>query len=299
MIRSTLVLTSILLVAPLANADDLPKGTSDAKPASKGSTDVTTGKFEAASPVEESKDATELAISAGGVSTGGNSRSFAATANLAFRVRREQNQFTLLLAGNYARAKVADAPVQTTVENEQARARFDRFVSNHVVLFLGVQALRDRFRGLDLRTQVDPGVGYYFVNEKKVLFWVEGGYDFLYDVRRDDARTVLDDDKKPVLDASGQPVVLDKTKTVHSGRAFVGYSNKVSDGVGLAFGLEYLQALTDTTIYRLNLDMGVTSKIGKGFSLATTYSLKYDHAPLPGKEKIDHITSLALVYTVL
>ncbi len=286
---SLIVLSS---VSSVAYAEDLPKGTSKQDPASKGTTDVATGGFEAGGKVEDpakAKDATELTVAAGGISTGGNSRSFAATANLSLRVRREREQFSAILAGNYARAKLPGQETQTTVENEQAKIRYDHFISKNVVLFLGLQGLRDRFRGLALRAQIDPGVGYYFVNEAKELLWVEGGYDFMYDIRRDDSRTVLNAD-------GTVKEVLDKTRTVHSGRAFIGYNNMLTEGVAFNAALEYLQALTDTTIYRINFDIGITAKLGKKFSLATTYSLKYDHDPLPGKEKIDHVTSISLVY---
>jgi putative salt-induced outer membrane protein len=287
-LASLIVLTSV----SSAYAEDLPKGTSKQDPASKGTTEVATGGFEASGKAEDpakAKDATELSIAAGGINTGGNSRSFAATANLSMRIRRQDEQFTGILAGNYARAKLPGQETQTTVENEQAKLRYDHFISKNVVLFLGLQGLRDRFRGLALRAQVDPGVGYYFVNEAKELLWVEGGYDFMYDIRRDDSRTVFNAD-------GTVKEVLDKTKTVHSGRAFIGYNNTLTEGVAFNAALEYLQGLTDSTIWRMNFDIGVTAKLGKKFSLATTYSLKYDHAPLPGKEKIDHVTSISLVY---
>lgn len=287
---SLIVLSS---VSSVAYAEDLPKGTSKQDPASKGTTDVATGGFEASAKAEDpakAKDATELAIAAGGINTGGNSRSFAATANLSLRVRRQDDQISAILAGNYARAKLPGQETQTTVENEQAKIRYDHFISKNVVLFLGLQGLRDRFRGLALRAQVDPGVGYYFVNEAKELLWVEGGYDFMYDIRREDSRTVVN--------ADGSVQTLDKTRTVHSARAFLGYTNTLTEGVAFNTALEYLQALTDSTTYRINFDIGVTAKLGKKFSLATTYSLKYDHDPLPGKEKIDHVTSVSLVYAI-
>ncbi|MGZ3478298.1 MAG: DUF481 domain-containing protein, partial [Polyangiales bacterium] len=111
------------------------------------------------------------------------------------------------------------------------------------------------------------------------------------DIRRDDALTVTNPD--------GTTTTLDKTRTVHSGRAFLGYNSTLTEGVAFNFALEYLQALTSQKTYRVNLDIGISSKLSKSFSLSTTYSLKYDHDPLPGKEKIDHVTSIALAYAFL
>ncbi len=284
---------ALLLIPSAAAAQDgPPKGTSEAATVSKGSTEVTGGGFEAAKKDEKAKDATELSISAGGMQTTGNAKSLALTSLATFRLRRSENQFSALAAANYGRAAPPGGEVATTVENLQGRARYDRFLTGNFVAFLGLQARRDRFAGLDLRAQVDPGVGYYFINEEKVLLWGELGYDLLHDLRREDARIVRDK-------AGNVIEVLPASKTTHSARAFAGYSNKLNDVATFTIGVEYLQAVTDLKLYRVNGDATFTSKIGKGFSLAAAYSARYDAGALPGKQKLDTITSMNLVYTIL
>lgn len=131
----------------------------------------------------------------------------------------------------------------TTANNLQALARYDRFLGN-VSLFLSAQARNDRFQGLDLRQQVDPGVAYYFINEKTTQLWVELGYDLLFDVRRNDSRVQLDADKKPAVDAAGQPLpLLAKTRTIHSARGFIGFEYVLNEGSKLVAGIEALQGL--------------------------------------------------------
>jgi putative salt-induced outer membrane protein YdiY len=290
---------ALLLSAATARAEDLPKGTAKDAPASKGTTDVTTDSFEAGKKDDpaKAKDTTELAISAGGLAASGNSKLLALTTASTFRLRREQNQFSAALAGNYTRVGPPDGGESvTTVENIQGKSRYDRFLSGGFGVFLGLQGRRDRFQGLNLRLQVDPGVFYYFIDEASQQLWTELGYELQYDIRRDDS--IVDDRTgNPLLDPKGDP--LTKTKTVHSGRLFAGYSNKLNDAVTFTLGLEYLQALKDTTYWKFNGDAALTSKLGKSFSLATTFSLRYDHEPLPKKEKTDTITSLSLVYTLL
>lgn len=281
-----------------ARADAPAKGTAEAASVSKGSTDVTKEGFEAPAKDKDDKDAkdtTQLSIQAGGASAGGNSRLFAFTVASTFRIRREENQLSAALAANYSRTALPGTDYQTTVENEQAKARYDRFVAKHVSVFLGVQARRDRFQGLDARLQVDPGVAYYFVDEEKTQLWTELGYDYLHDIRRDDA--IRDAAGNPVLDADGAP--LSKTKSVHSARAFAGYTNALNDAVTFSLGLEYLQAVKDTTFWKLNGDATLASKIAEKFQLATAFSFRYDHAPLPGKQRSDTLISLNLVYTLL
>jgi putative salt-induced outer membrane protein YdiY len=269
------------------------KGTAATATATKGATDVTAEGFQAAKKKEaEAKDATELSLGAGALSTSGNSRNLALTSLATFRLRRSDDQFSALAAANYGRAGAPGREVVTTVENFQGRARYDRFVTTDVALFLGLQGRRDRFAGLALRTQVDPGVGYYFLNEEKRLLWTELGYDLLHDIRRDDARAVFDQNGARTGD-------LAKTRTTHSGRLFVGYGDKLNEAVVVTMGVEYLQALTDRKLHRINGDVSISSKIGKGFALATAFSARYDAGALPGKERLDTVTSANLVYTIL
>src|SRR5690606_42098848 len=54
---------------------------------------------------------------------------------------------------------------ETNVENLQAKARYDRFLSDRLTAFAAVSALRDRFQGLALRTNFDPGLAYYIVRD--------------------------------------------------------------------------------------------------------------------------------------
>lgn len=298
MIRAIRWVSPVLMCAPVASAQDFPQGTATAKPASSGTTNVTSDKFETASPPAESKDASELSLSLGGLAASGNSRLLSLTSADKLRIRRQDDQFSAIVAANYSRTATAGAPMASTVDNQQLKTRYDRFFGN-LTLFLGAQARRDRFQGLDLRFQVDPGLGYYFVNEKTHLAWAEVGYDYLHDIRRNDALLVVDKNNIPVLDAAGDPTRISKTKSVHSARAFFGYSNRVSDQVTFDVGLEYLQGISDTTFWKLNGDAAITSKIAGNFSLATALSLRYDHAPLAGKESTDVTTSVSLIYTLL
>jgi putative salt-induced outer membrane protein len=280
---------ALVTLAASAAADDVPAGTMSSTAASSGSTDVaSSGKFEApsAKPAddEKSKNTTEAQILGGGLLATGNSRSLAATASTSFRMRREQNQFSVLAAANYARAAAdSTSPVKPTVENYQGKLRYDRFVASSFALFLASSARRDRFQKLDLRLNVDPGAAFYFVDEPNQQLWGELGYDFQFD---DNAQTAVD--------AGAQ-----KTVNTHSGRAFLGYRNALNEAVAFTTGVEYLQGLADTNKFRVNWDAGLTSKIAGHFSLATTFSMRFDHAPNPGVKDTDLTTAVSLVYQLL
>jgi putative salt-induced outer membrane protein len=262
-------------------------GTMKQDAASKGTTDVATETFDATKKDDTSKNATEVKVQAGALTATGNSRSLAGTASSTFRMRREANELGAAAAVNYARAAAARGePMETTVENYQGKVRYDRFLAERIAAFLSVSARRDRFQGLDLRMNVDPGLAYYFIDEKLVQLWAELGYDLQYDIRRDANLNIAQ--------AAGEE--LDKTDLRHSVRTFLGYRHTFKEGMTLSTGLEYLQGVPETKYWRLNYDLGLSVAIASRFSLAMTFSLRYDNAPLPGVTNLDTLTALNLVY---
>ena len=286
---------SLFTLAPtLASAQDVPQAQDPAK-ATSGKTDLTSDKATTLDRGDDAKDATELSLSAGGLQSGGNANLIALTAAEKFRLRRVDNQFKQAFAANYARsAAPPSTDLQTTVANIQGLLRYDRFLGDFT-LFFGAQARSDKFQGLILRTNLDPGVGYYFVNEKTTAFWTELGYDFQYDLRREDA--IFNPDGSRQLDGSGKP--LDKTRVLHSGRAFLGYENAFNETTKLSAGVEFLQGISDTKVYRVNSDVALTTKLVKTLSIQFAFSERFDSEPLPGKQKTDTLTSASLVYTFL
>jgi putative salt-induced outer membrane protein len=262
------------------------KGLMTQSSATSGSTDVAGGGFQATEKQADTKEVSELKLSGGGMLSTGNSRSMAFTGAGHLRLRRLSNQYSADVAGNYGRSAASpDANMETSVENLQGRIRYDRFLSDHWSLFLAETARKDRFQGLDLRLNFDPGVAYYVFDVEKHRLWAELGYDFQYDIR--DER---------VLVATPE---LSKTESYHSVRAFAGYENNLNEVLRFSTGLEYIQAVTESKNWRLGWDVGLTSAISSKFSLATTFSLRYDNNPLPGVENTDTTTALNLVYTLL
>lgn len=280
-----------VVIASPAAAQEPPEGLMETKAATEGKTDVTTDGFEAAAEREaESKDTTELKLSAGGLFSTGNSRALSLTGAGKFKLRRGANQLSAATAGNYARSSATpDDGMETTLENVQGRVRYDRFFTKVVTGFLAVSGTRDRFQGLDLRLNVDPGIAFYIIDDKSHQLWTEVGYDLQHDVRRDEA-----------IDAAAlEGEVVDKSETRHNARGFVGYDNSINEEVTFNTGIEYLQSVQETKNFRLTWDSGLSSNIGSNFAVATTFTLKYDNNPLPGVKKTDAITAVSIVYTLL
>jgi putative salt-induced outer membrane protein len=283
-----------------AQSTTIPSETLKAQTATTGKTDVAKGGFAAGGlPAEgDPREATEASISAGGLFSSGNARTVAVTTAGKLKVRREEHQFSMALAANFARAGKKGENVETAVENYQGLLRYDYFFSEKIAAFLQTSARRDRFQGLDLRFNLDPGLAYYIVNTKQQTLRAEGGYDLQYDVRRDASRVQTPEPAAPGAPAPAPLPLLDKTQTLHNLRLFAGYENKLYKEVSLITGLEYLQNISDFGTYRLVFDIGIKSNVANNLAIATTYTMRYENKPLPSVETTDSIASVNLVYTL-
>jgi putative salt-induced outer membrane protein YdiY len=294
--KSVLCLKSLLIgVAVSAPAlAQQPSGLSNSAPVSGGTTEVAKGGFQAITPppaADQSKDASTLKLTLGGFLSQGNSRSLALTGVADYFLRRSASQFSAQAAVNYGRSAPGNGlPYETTVSNYQGRVRYDYFFATGVAGFLSASARRVRFQGLDLRLNIDPGLAYYFIDVKDHRLWGELGYDLQYDVRNRD-----------FIDAAAvapEPALIDHTEVRHNVRAFVGYDNDLTSTLKFDTGLEYLQNIKDTENARINFDAALTTQLNDSFSVAMSFSVKFDNNPLPGVEKTDLITALNLVYTM-
>ncbi len=280
---------SVCLVAPVVAGQEVPpEGLMKHEAATSGTTDVETQGFqetEYAAAAEEATDATELALSAGALLTAGNSKSAAGTGSGRFRLRRDANQMKASAAVNYAKSSSAPGePMEPTVDNSQTNLRYDRFLSEHFSAFLSASTRRDRFQKIDLRLNIDPGFGYYLINDAKRQLWAELGYDFQYELRSNEA--VREDG-------------VEREETSHNGRAFLGYDDKVNEHITFTTGVEYIQAFADLKAFRLAWDVALNSSLSQRFSTAITFSLQYNNQPLPTVEKTDVITAINLVYNLI
>jgi len=295
--RRVLLLVTASLVAALpsvAQADEPPVGTPppDAKPLVDAPKDASN-----APDVSKKLDGTTATLSAGGQLATGNSRQLAGTVNGAYSTRFGRDAIGASALGNYGEGAAPGNAIVETAENLQLRFRYDRYLSDPLALFLIDTLRHDRFQGLDVRYNLDPGVKYLFLKEETNGLWGELGYDFQADVRRDPDRPVFDANDVPVIDpATGQQELLPKTATDHSVRAFVGGTHAFNEEVTFTLGAEYLQSLVESTRYRFNFDALFAAKVSGGLALGVGFSARFDHDPLPGKETLDTATTLSLVY---
>jgi putative salt-induced outer membrane protein len=276
---------SLVLAAGAANAQDLGAPPPDAAKAAAGP-----GPARDAPKITTAPEGTTASVSAGGLSSTGNSRLVAYTVSGNYDWRGGANGLGASLVGNYGKSAPPDGEMETTTENLQGRLRYDRYLIEDASVFLLVTGRHDRFQGLAFRLNLDPGFKYLFVNRPKTQLWAEAGYDFQYDTRTNEARDVLDD--------MGMVVQrLDKHETDHSARLFLGFKHAFNDATALTNGIEYLQSFVESERYRFNYDVLFTAKVWGDLALGVGFNARYDNTPLPEKEKLDTTSTLSLVYS--
>jgi len=207
-----------------------PAGLTTVEHTSTGTANVATTGFQAAEkPPEEAADFLRLTLGAGGTLAMGNSRVQNYNAIGDFGLRRGANQLGVKAAfnqGSSSPQRDADGvlpPMQENISNYQGLVRYDRFFSEVVSGFIQASALTDKFQGLDLRLNIDPGIAIYAINEATHQWSFDVGYDFQYEDYRDDSLGEL---------------------TLHSARLATNYVNALNESVTFRTGAEYLLALS-------------------------------------------------------
>jgi putative salt-induced outer membrane protein YdiY len=188
--------TAIALSALSLNAlAQDPAGLTSVDQASSGSANVATTGFQSAQkPAEETTDFTRLTLGAGGMIARGNSQVQNYNALGDFGLRRGANQLAVKASLNQGSSG-----------------------------FVQASALTDKFQGVDLRLNIDPGIAIYAINEADHQWSFDVGYDFQYEDYRDEAIEPL---------------------TLHNARVATNYVNAVNESVTFKTGAEYLLALS-------------------------------------------------------
>jgi putative salt-induced outer membrane protein len=282
----TAACAGLLFTVRAASAQDLGAPPPDAKKEAAGP-----DKVKDALKIDKAPEGTTASLSAGGLSSTGNSKMVAFTGAGLYDSRFGKNGYGASLVGNYGRSAPPEGgDMETTTQNLQGRLRYDRYVIDDASVFLLLTGRHDKFQGLSFRLNVDPGFKYLFVNQAPTQLWAEAGYDFQYDIRNRSGREIVDDMGMVIGE-------LDKTETDHSARLYVGFRHSFNEATAFSTGLEYLQSFVESERYRLNYDALFTAKFWGNLALGVGFLARYDHAPLPTKEKLDTTSTLSIIYS--
>jgi putative salt-induced outer membrane protein YdiY len=92
-----------------------------------------------------------------------------------------RDRFGLSLLYNYA-----EEDGSLTTRDTYGTVKYDYFFTKKFYGYLGVEILKDRFKDLNLRTIVGPGVGYQFLDDETNSLALEAGLSYFSEDRIDD-----------------------------------------------------------------------------------------------------------------
>jgi len=260
----------------------------------------------------------KASASAGLILTTGNSRALAFSGSALISRRDGDDKFTLEGAGAFARSEVLIAvdqngngtigpdevmrDTQTTTKNWNAKLRYDRFFAGANSAFLSARIGADEPAGKKLFGGGQVGLSRQLYKDDVHEIVSEIGYDFTY-----------------------ESYVAENTQNlaIHSARAFLGYNAKLSADTGFLVNVEALFNLNDETgptgnispfsDARVTAKAALTTKLFSQVSFRFTFTAKYDNEPaplaafalpydagfVPLADKLDAITEIALIVSII
>ena len=127
----------------------------------------------------------------------------------------------------------------------------------------------DKFQNLNLRFVIGGDAGYHLVKTAKSQLDVLGGFDY------------------------NRASYFNPDITTSFGEFMFGddYDLKINGSTSLAQAARFFDYVADTSAYRLNLDLGASTKIAKWLTWNVTLSDRYNAKPAAGRKTNDFLYS--------
>jgi putative salt-induced outer membrane protein len=203
------------------------------------------------------------------VETGGNSD----TASLSFK-NELRVKFSDTIAGTWKVGALSATNAGTrTAESHATELRGDYLFTERLFAYLNAGWAKDPFAGLDSRWYSGPGAGYKILLGPIHFFTVEAGLNYVSEEYTDNTEVDF-----------------------IAGRLFGEYIFAFNDTNKFSQSLEYLHNFSEGTDYNIIAETAVTSALSSNYSLKVSYTVKYDHMPVPATlDDTDTILAAALV----
>lgn len=151
--------------------------------------------------------------------------------------------------------------------------KYDYFFTKKLYGYLGVELLNDKFKDLNLRTIVGPGVGYQIWDESRKALAVEAGLSF------------YSDDHK-----------IAKDKSWIAARLAADFRYKITDSIMFTNNLVLYPSLENVSDFNLRNEAAIATSLGAGWSLRLANILDYNNAPAVGTKSTDSNSLIGLQY---
>ncbi len=160
-----------------------------------------------------------------------------------------------------------------TAERYYTELRGDYLFTERLYSYLAVGWEKDTFAGIDRRIYSGPGAGYKILLGPKHFLNGEAGLNYV-----------------------SEKYTNETTNDFLSGRLFGKYEFAFNDTNKFSQSLEYRHDFEASKHYKVISETAVTSALNSRFSLKVSYTVNYDHAPVPDTlDQTDTILATALV----
>ena len=201
------------------------------------------------------------------VSTGGNTdtQTLGIGASVVFR----PDGWTTDARTAFVRSEAADVE---TAKSFVADLRQARALTTRVEIFGRYGYLGDRFAGIEHRHTVDGGLGYKLLTGPVHALRVDAGLGYTREAR------VVGEDVSFALTNLG-----------------AAYKWQLSKSADITDAAVLTESLADHSQWRFGNAFALAAAITRVFSLKLSHDTKFNNSPVPGFEKTDRLTSVALV----
>lgn len=205
----------------------------------------------------------------GGTRESGNTDRQSASVSFDGKRRSGKERLSFHLLSNYA-----EEDNKVTTRNTYGRLKYDYFFTRRFYGFLGIEALYDKFKDLNLRTVAGPGAGYQVWDEERKSLSFELGIAY-----HNEDHIVGEDDYW------------------FTGRAAADFAFRFDGGVEFGEQVIYYPRLGDVGDYQLRNEASVATTLLSDWALKLSNILDYDSRPEAGVDKRDEVWILGLQYS--
>lgn len=233
----------------------------------------------------------DLSVEIGGAVASGNAVYYTINGLASGGRKWHRNEMKLDMFANYGAAK-SDTDADGTLSEQEREAeltvntkriggelRYDRYVSDKSSLYVLAGALSDTFAGYDLRTHEQLGYAYRIIDTETSLLATEVGFDY--------AQENYVDGVDP------------NTANIFAARAQIEASTVLNEDVSLSEKLEVYENVLDVHDVRVLNTAAVAVKLSDTFSLKLSNSLTFDNVPVEGYQKLDTVSLVTLVASLM
>lgn len=234
-------------------------------------TAVTSAQAQAAAPAPDTSWKSSAA--AGLTLTRGNSDTLLATLGATTGKKWDQNEISLGIDGSYGKSKI-NGINQTTAGSAHAFAQYNRLFNERLYGFLRLEGLHDAVADINYRITLSPGLGYYFIKEKKTDLSAEVGPGL-------------------VIERLGG-----HNQTFVTLRVAERFHHEVSDRARIWESAEIMPQVDKFENYIFNAEIGIEADLtaDKKLSLRAVLQDTYNSIPAPGRGKNDLKLITSIVY---